>query len=154
MRTKNEILVQYADIDNFLQSMLNISDKTWLTPIELGKWSTAEIISHILFWDRFILERLLLLQSRKHVTKANINVEDFNREAANYAKSGIHKEELIQQLKETRKNLIDSLNMFSEEDFNKIYMIQDKEQSLRSYMNAMVDHDKFHFNQITTFLSS
>ncbi|WP_420541202.1 DinB family protein [Priestia filamentosa] len=63
-------------------------------------------------------------------------------------------EELIQQLKETRKNLIDSLNGFSEEDFNKIYMIQDKEQSLRSYMNAMVDHDKFHFNQITTFLSS
>lgn len=80
-------------------------------------------------------------------------VDEFNAEAANYAKLGIAKEELIQQLKEIRINLIEFLESFSEEDFSKLYMIQDKEQSLDSYMNAMVEHDKFHTNQINTFLN-
>ncbi|HEK9100505.1 DinB family protein [Bacillus pfraonensis] len=152
MRTKDEILVQYASIDNILQSLLNLNDQIWFIPIQLDKWSTSEIVAHILFWDRFILERLLLLQSQKCLTKANINVDAFNRKSANYAKSGVVKDELIQQFKEARFNLIHFLEAFSEEDFSKIYMIQDKNQSLQDYMNAMVDHDNFHFNQITTFL--
>ncbi|WJE54469.1 DinB family protein [Bacillus cereus] len=109
-----------------MQSFINLNDQIWFIPIQLDKWSTSEIVAHILFWNRFILGRLSLLQSQKWLTKANINVDEFNRISANYAKSGVSKDELIQQFKKARFNIIHFLETLSEDDFSKIYMIQDK----------------------------
>lgn len=154
LRTRKEILIEYGSINKFLKPLHNQNINILESPIEAGKWSTFEILSHILFWDRFIIERLSIIKSNLQLSNANINVDEFNKNAVNYVKSGISYEDLLLEIIVTRTKLVNLLKTFSDVDFQKQFIIQDREDTIQSYMNAMVEHDQHHFNQIFTFIKN
>lgn len=82
---------------------LKTMEKTvFFHPIAEGKWSTAEIISHISFWDQYIREETLP-QMKKDAVIESIDFDTLNNQAADYALSGVSQQHLIhKQLKERR----------------------------------------------------
>lgn len=125
----------------FLMSLEEGNEKLFFSPICEGKWSTAAIVSHFMYWDRYILaERLEGMVHGELLPKAKVNVEEMNRLAEEYANSGISKKQLIQEVCETRQRLIDSLE---NKNLETIFYIDS---------NGMVEHDNYHIKQIKEFL--
>ncbi|WP_242218595.1 DinB family protein [Bacillus cereus group sp. BfR-BA-01380] len=134
----------------FLNSLEAVNDKIFFSPISEGKWSTAAIISHLMYWDRFILEeRLEGMNNGELLPKSKVNVEDMNRLAEKYAHSGISKVQLIQEVCETRQRLLDSL---VDKNLEIIFKIGSNEMTVNEYFKGMVEHDNHHIKQIKGLL--
>ncbi|HDX9577046.1 TPA: DinB family protein [Bacillus pseudomycoides] len=136
----------------FLISLEEVSEKVLFSPICEGKWSTAAIISHFMYWDRYILEeRLDGMVNGELLSKTKVNVEEMNRLAEEYAHSGISKVQLIREICETRQKLLDSLE---DKDLERsIFKIGSSEMTVNEYFKRMVEHDNHHIKQIKEFLS-
>ncbi|MDC2864435.1 hypothetical protein [Bacillus sp. BP-3] len=64
----------------FLIFLETVNEKLFFSPICEGKWSTAAIISHFMYWNRYILvECLEGMVNGEMLTKSKVNVEDMNR---------------------------------------------------------------------------
>lgn len=135
----------------FLTSLEAVNETIFFSPICEGKWSTAAIISHFMYWDRYILEeRLEGMVNGEILPKSKVNVEDMNRLAKGYAHSGISKVQLIQEVCETRQRLLDSL---ADRDLEGIFHIGSNEMTVDKYFRGMVEHDIYHIKQIKGFLN-
>lgn len=134
----------------FLISLETVNEKLFFSPICEGKWSTAAIISHFMYWDRYILdERLEGMVNGEMLTKSKVNVEDMNRLAEKYAHSGISIVQLIQEVCKTRQRLVDSLE---NKDLETIFYIDSNGMTVNEYFKGMVEHDNYHTKQIKEFL--
>lgn len=64
----------------YLISLEAVNEKLFFSPICVEKWSTAAIVSHFMYWDRYILEeRLEGMVHGELLPKAKVNVEEMNR---------------------------------------------------------------------------
>lgn len=52
---KPEIIQHYEDFNQWVEANLRVDRKVWLRPIKPGKWSIAEIMAHLVEWDRYFL---------------------------------------------------------------------------------------------------
>jgi hypothetical protein len=128
-------------------------------PIAEGKWSTAEIISHISFWDKYIREEMLP-QMKKDAVIDSIDIEVLNKQAANYAISGVSKQHLLHKQLEERKQLVSTLKKKSEEEFSPRFTLNGEKidqysgcpHTIFNYMAAFIWHDNHHKKQIEKFL--
>ena len=70
----------------------------------------ADVISHFIVWDVFLIkDRIPYFISGQSVPNVPIDVEEMNKGAIKYARSGISKEELLNQFSVTRKQLVDGI---------------------------------------------
>ena len=77
-------------------------------PIAEGKWSPAEIITHITKWDIHLREVVLpAIRNGEGMTFPDFG--PFNQQASDYAKSGLSFAELLAQAKAARLLLIKEL---------------------------------------------
>ena len=135
----------------FLISLDAIKEKLFFSPIGEGKWSTAAIISHLMYWDRYILEeRLEGMVNGEILPKSKVNVDDMNRLADEYTHSGISKVQLIHEVCKTRQRLLNSL---VDKNIENIFYIGSNEMTVNEYFKGMVEHDNHHIKQIKEFLS-
>jgi hypothetical protein len=132
-----------AVIDNFRKNLGwagkldEVSDTLWFMPIAEGKASSAEIISHLVRWDRyFITDVIPTVRSGGDI--AFPEFDPFNAEAYKYAKSGVSKSQLLGELHATREELCNLVLELDDETRAKVLPI----------VVDFIDHDNHHMNQI------
>ncbi len=105
---KNEVIDSYASYLEWLERFDDWNEEQWVHPISEGKWAAREIVSHIMFWDRYLLETSIE-QAMNQKDLSFPDFEPFNQEAAEYARSGMNKAQLLDEAKKSRKKVIDRL---------------------------------------------
>ncbi|MCE5172986.1 hypothetical protein LQV63_27365 [Paenibacillus profundus] len=80
----------------------------WQTPIDGGKWTIHDIVSHIMLWDKYFYEEAIYpIANDKQMTVSHLDFDAFNKEAIEYGKT-ITKDELIQLTTHYRNLLLES----------------------------------------------
>lgn len=153
MKTKQEIIAEYEVLNRWADSLKSIPDELWLLPTAPGKWSVAENLAHLMFWNRFILEERLPHIAPDAELVSKVDGELKNRQASQYARSGISKEKLVDEWLFVGRQLVDALHNIPEELFHCHYQINGKSMNLISYLQSMLQHDKHHQEQIDLFVS-
>ncbi|WP_347552089.1 DinB family protein [Pseudalkalibacillus hwajinpoensis] len=149
------VLDDYASFMDWLQkTATEMSDELFFTPIKNGKWSPAEIISHIKAWDDFLLEeRIPYIKNEASLSEIDVKVEQVNSQAAEHAMSGISKEELIEEGVYGRERVVARLKQFEPTQWEETFYITKYPLCLTSYMKGLIEHDEHHKLQIEVFMS-
>lgn len=148
-----DVLQRYETSIAWANACRQITDEQWLTPMQPGKWSIAETVSHLISWDHFILEqRLPHVAPGKRLPSVPVDVEKMNGDAARYARSGVARDTLLDQWVSVRSQLLAKLREQSEASFTAPYYIGEKEMTLSRYIEGMIEHDMHHRGQMDAFL--
>ncbi|MGM7700350.1 DinB family protein [Pseudalkalibacillus sp. Hm43] len=151
--TKTEIALRFVRFSQWVQSLESLSEEEWLKPLKPGKWSVAEIIAHLTYWDRYFLkERYPRMKAGARLPRS-IDVDVMNQRASLYAKSGVAKEELIKEFLETRDLIVKAINARSEEEMDMVFYNRGHKETLRDYLINLCEHDRHHKQQIDDFLN-
>ncbi|WP_233711122.1 DinB family protein [Lederbergia citrisecunda] len=154
-----EIINDFNQFSSWLSTLENIDETLWTEPIATDKWSISEIISHILNWDNHLLSEVL--PSVRNENGMDFpDFDAFNKNASEYAKSGISKTKLLKEAKDTRKLLVKELGEMPNENLNKPLTANGVTHcpftgtpySLLYIVKEFIDHDNHHKRQITQFL--
>ncbi|MGG0656642.1 DinB family protein [Rummeliibacillus pycnus] len=147
------MLHHYKTSIQYVEGLRDLSEIQWFTPIVEGKWSTCEIIGHLISWDRFLTDIRLpnLFIKNKKVTSPNVH--EMNTIAASESKEKL-KADVIQEFIDERWKLLRILNDLSNEVFNQAFKIGKSNLALGEYFEGLIEHDLHHFQQITDFLNA
>lgn len=144
---KRQILAQYEKSMTWVESLADVTEEQWRTPIEVGKWSVAEVIGHLIPWDEFVVsKRIPLLFTEDSLPKAP-NVQEMNANAANSSRLQ-SKEETIGKFLNGRHQLIDALHHLTDEQWQHSFHIGESELTLYRYFSGLVEHDWHHFYKL------
>ncbi|MCL1697183.1 DinB family protein [Lysinibacillus sp. BPa_S21] len=148
---KHQIISHYERSIVFVESLADITEEQWRTPIEPGKWSVAEIIGHLTPWDAFVLNQRLPFLFTKESLPKGPDVEEMNTNAARNSRAQ-SKEETIADFIRQRRQLIDALYQIVDQQWQQPFTIGASELTLHRYFASLVDHDLHHFSQVREFL--
>ncbi|PED08122.1 DinB family protein [Bacillus pseudomycoides] len=98
--------------------------------------------------------RLPYFISGESLPHVSIDVEEMNKGAVNYARSGISKEEIINQFIFTSKRLVSLIRRVHDRDFNTYYQFGKENMKLNDYFWILIQHDVKHKEEIVDFLKS
>lgn len=150
---KADLLNEQYTLLDWVQGLQKLEEKVWYQPFSEGKWATADVISHFITWDRFLLEhRIPYIRKGLSFPKLDINAEKLNKDASVYARSGISKEQLIHEYNQTKKMVIAELEELSEEIYNSVIKIGKSEKSVSYYFESHLQHDQKHVQQLLRFV--
>ncbi|MGW5981774.1 DinB family protein [Bacillus mycoides] len=150
---KGRILEEKLNLIEWCQTLNGISEDIWFQPSKKGSWAIADVISHFIVWDEFLMKyRIPYFVSGKSVSIVPTDVEEMNKGAIKYARSGISKEELIDQFSFTRKQLVDQIERIPARNFNNDYQFGTKKLRLNNYFSSLIEHDLKHKKEIIQFL--
>ncbi|EOP11198.1 DinB family protein [Bacillus cereus] len=150
---KERILEEKLSLIEWCQTLNGISEDIWFQPFKKGSWAIADVISHFIVWDEFLMKyRVLYFVSGKSVPNVPTDAEKMNKGAIIYARSGISKEELIDQFSFTRKQLVDQIERIPARNFNNDYQFGTKKVRLNDYFSSLIQHDLKHKEEIMQFL--
>ncbi|MBM6617652.1 DinB family protein [Bacillus suaedaesalsae] len=137
--------------DNFLkwvETLKGISNKTWSNPYSEGKWSPSEIIAHLMFWDRFLLN-LSIIDVQPGDNLPNFPpVQEENERAAKYARETKSKDQLIDEFLNVRKEFVHLINELNEDQLYIPFKVGNHDYTVISLLEDFQGHDKHHQVQI------
>lgn len=148
---KHQIISHYERSIVFVESLADITEEQWRTPIEPEKWSVAEVIGHLTPWDEFVLKQRLPFLFTKEGLPKGPDVEEMNANAARNSRAQ-SKEETIADFIHQRRQLIDALYQIMNQQWQQPFTIGASELTLHRYFASLVDHDLHHFSQVREFL--
>ncbi|WP_019376680.1 DinB family protein [Virgibacillus halodenitrificans] len=159
MCTTNNLINDFEGFNSYVSSLKKIDETLFFEPIADGKWSIAEIISHISFWDRYIHEETLP-QMKSNAVIESIDFEPLNGQAEKYALSGVSQLHLLQQKLEERSLLATDLRKKDENEFFEKFILNGEEidkysgypHTIFNYIAGFQWHDNHHRQQIDVFL--
>lgn len=149
---KINIINHYEETIEWVNCLRELSEDSWGTPIEEGKWTIAEVIGHLIPWDEFVLnQRIPYLIDSVELPKSP-KVELVNQQAAELSRSR-SKDDTINQFIKIRKCLVAGLRDMPDDDlWEQDLFIGGKSISLRHYFAGLMEHDNHHFRQINRLL--
>lgn len=151
MNKEKEIVINhYSYSIEFVESLNSITENQWRSAIDTGKWSIAEIIGHLVFWDEFIHKRIPYLFSEVILPKAP-DVEVMNSQAATEART-YEKQVIINKFIAVRNELFNAIDEMPLTYWNKEFIIGQTSLTLFDYYNGLAKHDIHHFQQIKRVL--
>jgi uncharacterized damage-inducible protein DinB len=144
---KNEIISHYESFTVWLESIKGLDQETWLKPVKAGKWPVAAVVAHLLFWDRFSLEKRFPFFKEGAELESFPQFQHVNDSAAEYAKK--HAQiEIIEELIEVRKQFLRILKGMTEENLDTAFTIGNTALTVRDYFADFIEHDIHHKKQI------
>ncbi|HFJ9437804.1 MULTISPECIES: DinB family protein [Bacillus] len=150
---KENILEEKLNIIEWCQTLKEVHDDIWFQSFKNGSWGIADVISHFIIWDDFVMKyRIPYFVSTQSVPHSPIDVEEINKSAMIYARSGISREELINEFSYTRKQLVDEIERIPADNFNDDFQIGTKKVRLNHYFSSLIQHDLRHKEEIIQFL--
>ncbi|KMP36380.1 DinB family protein [Bacillus albus] len=150
---KENILEEKLNIIEWCQTLKEVHDDIWFQSFKNGSWGIADVISHFIIWDDFVIKyRIPYFLSAKSIPYIPTDVEEMNKSAIIYARSGISREELINQFSYTRKQLVDEIERIPVYNFNDDFQIGTKKVRLNHYFSSLIQHDLKHKEEINQFL--
>jgi hypothetical protein len=132
----------------------------WNQPIAEGKAAVSGIVAHLMQWDRyFITNTIPSVHSGNGIVFPDFDA--FNASAYEYARSGVSKSELLEELCATRTELCQFLLEAGEETLRKPVAVNGIElcphtgtpYTLLYIIQESIDHDRHHIGQIDGMLA-
>ncbi|MFA2810806.1 DinB family protein [Bacillus mycoides] len=157
---ENKIINDFKDYSMWITTLKGMKEELWTAPISEGKWTIGEIVSHIMNWDDYLLRETL--SSVRDGQGMEFPVLDtYNKQASNYAKSGISKIKLLEEAQAKRDLLVQELNRLSIGKLKEHLTANGVSYcphtgmpySLIYIIKEFVDHDNYHKRQIINFLN-
>lgn len=160
MKTVKLLIQDLETLILTLATYKNLSTEQWSNPISKGKWSPAQIVSHINAWDQILITNIIPALVRDHAIQFP-DTEMINSEAAQFVTT-ISQYDLIEQAIQTRKKLVQSFHELPDIIKNITFTINCYEQDPKTgesftllYLLAdFVEHDLHHTKQIDTFIET
>lgn len=149
-RKKEEILTHCEHSLHWVRQLKNLTEAQWRTPIAPGKWTIAEVVGHLIPWDKYFMERIpKIINEEEQLPK--FDIEEINAQASAHSKSS-SKEDIIHELLDIRQLLIVQLSDLDDELWEKEFHIGNDTLSLYEDLLRLVKHDEDHFDQIEQVL--
>ncbi|MDU5144884.1 MAG: DinB family protein [Paenibacillus dendritiformis] len=146
MNEKSKLLDQFGAWNRFV---LQLANQEWHTPIDEGKWTIHDIVSHIMMWDKYFYEEAIYpIANGKPVTVSDLDFDAFNREAVEYGKT-LAKEDLIALTTRCRNLLLETIARFDDDTFSREYA--EGKFTVRTYLEDFIWHDRHHMAQIEEY---
>ncbi len=150
---KNSIIHCERDIVDWVQSLRNVSSDLWMKPFRNGAWGIADVVAHFISWDTFMIEnRITYILRNECIPKIRIDVEVINKDASEYARAGITKEDLLREFIVVREELINLIDRIPEEKFHHA-LLGKEHMTLSEYFVEMINHDLKHKEQIESHIN-
>ncbi|RIW38511.1 GNAT family N-acetyltransferase [Bacillus salacetis] len=147
---KEKIINQKRELAEWVLIFKQLPDNLWFKPFKEGSWGTAEVISHFLHWDQFVIDnRLIPFLRNEQPPQADVTVDRLNETAAVLARS-MNKEDLIDLFVNIRKELTGYLQEMPEEAFAQ--KVPGKSITWNGYFQGLIEHDERHKKQIDEHL--
>ena len=144
---KKRVIQHYSDSIERAEQWRLLSNKEWRTPIAEGKWTIAEVVGHFAPWDEFVrLKRIPYFLSGGPMPNS-LEVEQTNRESA-FTSQSRSQEDIIDGFINGRRKLIAALEQMEDEQWERIFLFNQKELTLSAYFQGLLEHDMHHFRQI------
>ena len=150
---KQEIMAEKLSLIDWCVSLNGLTHDIWFRPFKVGSWGIADVISHFISWDQFLLDyRLPFIIRSTEFPEVKVDVENINVEASRYARSGINKASLLNEFISKRKELVSKIELIPAERFHEQFIIGKSSLILSNYFSDLIEHDRTHRNQINDFL--
>ena len=108
-------IFRYKEFTEWTDTLHDVHESIWLQPISDGKASVGEIISHLQNWDSYLIFTIIpALKNGEGMVFPDF--DSFNKIAYEYARSGIPKDRLLDEFKQTRLHLVEILFAFPASD--------------------------------------
>ncbi|SIS62871.1 DinB family protein [Salimicrobium flavidum] len=149
-RKKEEILSHCAQSLNQVHSLENLTEEQWRTPIAEGKWTIAEVVGHLIPWDKYFIGRIPKIINEEDELPY-FAIEEVNGEASVHSKNS-SKEKIIHEFLDVRKLLIAQISDLDDKLWEREFHVGDETFSLYEDLSRLVKHDEDHFAQIDRVL--
>lgn len=150
---KQQIIEEKLSLITWSESLKGLADDVWFGPFKDGSWGIADVISHFISWDQFLLDyRLPFIIQSEEIPAVKVDVEHINTKASLYARSGISKDSLINEFLSIREEVVSQIKNIPAERFHEPIIIGKSRLMVSSYFSDLIEHDRKHKNQINTFL--
>ncbi|WP_369899510.1 DinB family protein [Bacillus manliponensis] len=151
LKEKEEITTHHLETINWVYALRTLTEEQWRQPLQKGKWSTSEIIGHLICWDQFVLGKRIPYFFTNESMPSSPVAEIVNDEAA--AKSRQSEQiAIITEFFETRRQLLDALYEIDDDLWVQDILIGTKRLTMYEYFLGLVKHDIHHFEQIRSIL--
>ena len=147
----DDLLRRFDVFVPWARSLYGMDERFWLTPMGPGKWSIGECFAHLFVWDRYALTHRLPYFEPNASLPAGPTPQTLNNFAATYAKSGISRDNLIEQFVHARQALAAQFRTLPEDRWDMPLEIAGKATTPRQYLEEMVVHNEHHRRQIERF---
>jgi hypothetical protein len=154
----NSTIHRFKEFTEWTDTLHDVRNSIWLQPIAEGKATVGEIISHLKNWDSYLISTIIpAIKTGEGMVFPEFN--SFNEIAYEYARSGISKDVLLDEFKQTRLNLIEML--LAEPDVAAKHVTVNGVEtcphtgtsySLLYIIHEFIDHDNHHKNQILSII--
>ncbi|GGE02951.1 DinB family protein [Paenibacillus nasutitermitis] len=151
-------ILRYKEFTEWTDTLHDVNESIWLQPIAEGKASVGEIISHLKNWDTYLIYTIIpAIKNGEGMVFPDF--DSFNKMAYEYARSGISKDRLLDEYKQTRLQLVEKL--LTEPDVAAKHVTAGGVEicphtgtpySLLYIIHEFNDHDNHHRNQILTVI--
>lgn len=153
-----ETIHRYKEFIEWTDTLRDLDDSVWLTPVSDGKATVAEIISHLQNWDHYLINTIIpAIKNGEGMVFPDF--DSFNQKAYEYARSGISKNRILDEFKQTRHQLIGIL--LTQPDISTKHVTANGVEncphtgtpySLLYTIHEFIEHDIHHKNQILSVI--
>ncbi|WP_078380613.1 DinB family protein [Sutcliffiella halmapala] len=137
---------------DFFLSLSELSEVDLTNPIAEGKWSTKEIIGHIYYWDKFIIDTMIPNMEKESNLSSFPDHDLYNEKAIPYISKYPTTTALINEFEMTRRALLEKISTL---DQSISFTIGNGKRNYtpESFINMFVKHDLHHIQQIKVALN-
>lgn len=156
MKKKEHLIQAFESYIPWLRQLHSVPEARLNEPIAEGKWSPAEIVTHLLFWDSVLQRQFFpfIAEGARIESRDFAEYESVNREASAYARSGVAVAAILEESARVRGELVAWLADKSEEEFVLPFTINGHDESLEHLLEDFTGHDRHHRGQIDRFLQA
>lgn len=142
----------YQETTKELATLKETAEQKMLEPIKEGKWSIREIIGHLYYWDKFILEQHIPFMVQGANLIAFPDHDSHNNEGIQYISRFKNVAALIDEFVHTRDQLFEAIDSIPS-DIRFTIGSGKRQISIESYISIFSKHDIHHLEQIRNKLS-
>lgn len=153
MTNRAQLVEEFAYLITYVDTLRNLDDSVWTAPIAPGKWSTRDVVAHIMLWDKYFLEKAIApIVADQPLTLQHLDFDEFNRKAVEYAGTK-DKMEIIALTIRYRSEILECLGQLSDEEWIEEHLDGDGHLfAIDHYVPDFIVHDQHHLKQIQAFL--
>ena len=149
---KRRVIQHYRESIKRAAQWRLLENEEWRAPIAEGKWTIAEVVGHFAPWDEFVrLKRIPYFLNGEPMPKS-LDVEQTNRETALLSQKR-SQEDVIEEFINSRRTLLAALEQMEDEQWERVFLFNQKELTLSAYFQGLLEHDMHHFRQIDSIMN-
>ncbi|WP_028589262.1 DinB family protein [Paenibacillus massiliensis] len=154
-RATVDMVEEFARFSTYVERLKALEESYWTIPLEEGKWSLKDVISHMMLWDKYFYEQgIHKITLGEAVTVRSLNFDEFNADAARYAQNKT-RADIVDEFCVMRQRIIAEISGLTEEAYTRKYKSGDgKTFAIRGYLQGFIPHDKHHRKQIQRFIKN